>query len=206
MNNSPRVSRLKPWKDGTNNIGANPEHTCREIRLKPIRSWKENNCLSLVFISQSRVKDKGASWAQSILEGPRVPKCKFLVSVHIQLDAVQYVQWNRLSLDCVQVYTIRPCPDVSIFVKNAQVFFSFFILLFPHVEFLCRFCSSRCVHFRLKAQKPFPFLIISPSTHGFFDTVTSSFSKSSVFKSLHENTKTALSHVNPSLPKSSISV
>ena len=136
-----------------------------------------------------------------ILEAPRVPKYKFLVSLHHQLDALQYVLWNRLSRVCVQVYTIRPRPDVSIFVENAKViFFRFSKIVFPHVEFLCRFCLSRCVRFRLKAQKLFPFMIISPST------VTSSFSKSSVFKSLHENTKTALSHVSPSLPKSSIFV
>ena len=135
-----------------------------------------------------------------ILEAPRVPKYKFLVSLHLQFDALQYVLWNRLSRVCVQVYTIRPRPDVSIFVENAKVIF------FRYVEFLCRFCLSRCVRFRLKAQKLFPFLIISPSTRGVFDTVTSSFSKSSVFKSLHENTKTALSHVSPSLPKSSIFV
>ena len=142
-----------------------------------------------------------------ILEAPRVPKYKCLVSIHHQLDALQYVLWNRLSRVCVQVYTIRPRPDVSIFVENAKVFFLRFLkIVFPHVEFLGRFCPSRCVRFRLKAQKLFPFLIISPSTRGVFDTVTSSFSKSSVFKSLHENTKTALSHVRPSVPKSSIFV
>ena len=81
-------------------------------------------------------------------------------------------------------------------LKTQKFFFlRFSKIVFPHVEFLCRFCPSRCVRFRLKAQKLFPFLIISPSTRGVFDTVTSSFSKSSVFKSLHENTKTALSHV-----------
>ena len=142
-----------------------------------------------------------------ILEAPRVLKYKFLVSLHLQLDALQYVLWNRLSRVCVQVYTIRPRSDVSIFVENAKVFFSVFQKLSFHKSSFCVvFFPFRCVRFRLKAQKLFPFLIIYPSTRGVFDTVTSSFSKSSVFKSLHENTKTALSHVSPSVPKSSIFV
>ena len=127
-----------------------------------------------------------------ILEAPRVPKYKCLVSIHHQLDALQYVLWNRLSRVCVQVYTIRPRPDVSIFVENAKVFFflRFSKIVFPHVEFLCRFCPSRCVRFRLKAQKLFPFLIIYPSTRGVFDTVTSSFQKapfSRIYTRKHEN-------------------
>ena len=51
------------------------------------------------------------------------------------------------------------------------------------------FLSVQMCPFSLESAKLFPFLIISPSTRGVFGTVTSSFSKSSVFKSLHENTK-----------------
>ena len=99
-----------------------------------------------------------------------------------------------------------PVQTYPFSLKTQKFFFRFSKIVFPQVEFLCRFCPFRCVRFRLKAQKLFPFLIISPSTRGVFDTVTSSFSKSSVLKSLHENTKTALSHVSPALPKSSIFV
>ena len=105
------------------------------------------------------------------------------------------------------LYYQAPSRRIHFRRKRKSFFFlRFSKIVFPHVEFLCRFCPSRCVRFRLKAQKLFPFLIISPSTRGVFDTVTSSFSKSSLFKSLHENTKTALSHVRPSVPKSSIFV
>lgn len=57
------------------------------------------------------------------------------------------------SLDCVQVCTVRPRPDVSIFVWKHKSFFSVF-------QKLNRFCPSRRVRFRLKAQKLFPFLIL----------------------------------------------
>ena len=45
------------------------------------------------------------------------------------------------------------------FSSKTQKFFflRFSKIVFPHVEFLCRFCPSRCVRFRLKAQKLFPF-------------------------------------------------
>ena len=72
-----------------------------------------------------------------ILEAPRVLKYKFLVSLHLQLDALQYVLWNRLSRVCVQVYTIRPRSDVSIFVENAKVFFSVFQKLSFHKSSFC---------------------------------------------------------------------
>ena len=86
------------------------------------------------------------------------------------------------------LYYQAPSRRIHFRLKRKSFFFlRFSKIVFPHVEFLCRFCPSRCVRFRLKAQKLFPFLIISPSTRGVFDTVTSSFSKSSVFKSLHEN-------------------
>ena len=83
-----------------------------------------------------------------------------LLSVHIQFDTLQYVQWNSLSRVCVQVdHTVRPCPHASIFFWKCE---SFFLAVFK----------------------------IYPFTRSVFDTVTSSFSKSSVLKSLHENTKT----------------
>ena len=63
-----------------------------------------------------------------------------------------------------------PVQTYPFSLKTQKFFFRFLKTVFPHLEFLCPFCPSRCVRFRLKAQKLFPFLIISPSTHGVFDT------------------------------------
>ena len=84
-----------------------------------------------------------------------------------------------------------PVQTYPFSLKTQKFFFlRFSKIVFPHVEFLCRFCPSRCVRFRLKAQKLFPFLIIYPSTRGVFDTVTSSFQKapfSRIYTRKHEN-------------------
>ena len=85
----------------------------------------------------------------------------------------QCAHWNRLSRVCVQVdHTIRPRPHVSNFLLKMRKFF-FFLAIFK----------------------------IYPFTRSVFDTVKSSFSKSSVFKSPHENTKTVLSTWNHCIRK-----
>ena len=79
---------------------------------------------------------------------------------------------NRLSRVYVQVdHTIRTSPHVSIFFWKCESFFVFAV------------------------SKIYPF------TRSVFDTVTSSFSKSSVLKSPHENTKTVLSTWNHRIRK-----
>lgn len=89
------------------------------------------------------------------------------------------------------LYYQAPSRRIHFLWKRKSFFFlRFSKIVFPHVEFLCRFCPSRCVRFRLKAQKLFPFLIIYPSTRGVFDTVTSSFQKapfSRIYTRKHEN-------------------
>lgn len=91
------------------------------------------------------------------------------------------------SFDCVQVFTFRPRPDYLFSFETTKVFFPFFKNSpSPRGVFESLLYVQTCP-FRLKAQKLFPFLIISLSTRGVFDTVTSSFSKSPVFKILHEN-------------------
>ena len=97
----------------------------------------------------------------------------------------------------------QPPPHVSIFFWKCDFFLRFSKLIRSHAAFLNRFRASRSVRFRLKTQKFFPFLIIYPSTRTVFDTVTSSFSKSSVLKSLHENKKNSAFNVKSSHAKSS---
>ena len=56
--------------------------------------------------------------------------------------------------------------------ENAKVFFRFLKIVFPHVEFLCRFCPSICVRFRLKAQKLFPFFFsVHTSRFWYYDII-----------------------------------
>ena len=108
------------------------------------------------------------------------------------MHALQYVLWNRFPRVCVQVYTIRPRPDVSIFVENAKViFFPFFKNCLSTRRVFVSFLSVQMCPFSFESAKAlFPFLIIYPSTRGVFDTVTSSFSKvpfSRVYTRKHEN-------------------